>query len=107
MNKRTLFQKVLTVGLASAIGFSTLLASGAEPVQAQSATSTAVSKGSQVVNYGKNFWARHINSVHPFPRPEYSTALRLRNMYSKSTALLCLVRPQRKRKRVMPFQSRI
>ncbi|GJM81761.1 hypothetical protein HMSSN139_42570 [Paenibacillus sp. HMSSN-139] len=55
MKKRTIFQKVLTVGLVSAIGFSTLLASGAEPVQAQSATSTAVSKGTQVVNYGKNF----------------------------------------------------
>lgn len=55
MNMRSIFQKVLTVGIVSTIGFSTLLASGAEPVQAQSATSTAVSKGSQIVNFGKQF----------------------------------------------------
>ncbi|MDU0330126.1 C40 family peptidase [Paenibacillus sp. 3LSP] len=55
MMKRNLFQKVLTVGLVSALGFGTLLAGGAEPVQAQSATSTAVSKGTQVVNYAKKF----------------------------------------------------
>lgn len=55
MNKRSLFQKVLTVGLASVIGFGTLLIDGAGTVQAQSAESTAVSKGTSIVNYGKKF----------------------------------------------------
>ncbi|GGH22672.1 C40 family peptidase [Paenibacillus segetis] len=60
MNYRNIFQKVLTVGIVSTIGFGTLLASGAETVQAASSsstevTATAVSKGSQVVNYGKTF----------------------------------------------------
>lgn len=55
MRKHSMFQKVLTVGLASAIGFGSLLAGGAEPVQAQSATSNAVSVGTQIVEYGKNF----------------------------------------------------
>ncbi|RRJ65914.1 NlpC/P60 family protein [Paenibacillus oralis] len=55
MNMRSIFQKVLTVGIVSTIGFSTLLASGAEPVQAQSATANAVSKGTQIVNFGKQF----------------------------------------------------
>lgn len=56
MNKRSIFQKVLTVGLASAIGFGTLLTSGVETVQAaESAESTAVSTGTSVVNYGKKF----------------------------------------------------
>lgn len=57
MNYRSIFQKVLTVGIVTTIGFSTLLATGAEPVQAQSTevTATAVSKGTQVVNYGKKY----------------------------------------------------
>ncbi|WP_059052991.1 C40 family peptidase [Paenibacillus senegalimassiliensis] len=56
MNKRSIFQKVLTVGLASAIGFGTLLTSGVGTVQAaESAESTAVSTGTSVVNYGKKF----------------------------------------------------
>lgn len=59
MNKQTLFQKVLTIGIASSIGFSTLLASGVEAAPetapVQQAESTAVSKGLQVVNYGKKF----------------------------------------------------
>lgn len=61
MNMRSIFQKVLTVGIVSTIGFSTLLASGAEPVQAQSATSNAVSKGTQIVNFGKQFMGTPYN----------------------------------------------
>ncbi len=53
MNRHTLFQKVLTIGIASTIGFGTLLAGGAEAAPVQQAESTAVSKGTQVVNYGK------------------------------------------------------
>lgn len=55
MKTHKLFQKVLTVGLASAIGFSSLLASGAQAASAQAAESVAVSKGTQIVNYGKTF----------------------------------------------------
>lgn len=55
MKKHRTFQKVLTVAIASTIGFSGLLASGAEAASVQTAQSTAVSKGTQVVNYGKNF----------------------------------------------------
>lgn len=57
MNMRSIFHKVMTVGIVTTIGFSTLLASGADSVQAASleAQSVAVSKGTQVVNYGKRF----------------------------------------------------
>lgn len=55
MNRHTLFQKVLTIGIASTIGFGTLLAGGVEAAPVQQAESTAVSKGTQVVNYGKKF----------------------------------------------------
>ncbi|MFD1175686.1 C40 family peptidase [Paenibacillus puldeungensis] len=55
MKIQNIIQKVLTVGLVSTIGFSSLLAGGAETVQAQSATSVAVSKGSQIVSFGKQF----------------------------------------------------
>ncbi|MEF2967258.1 C40 family peptidase [Paenibacillus sp. M1] len=50
-----LFQKVLTVGIASTIGFSTLLASGVGAAPAQTAESVATSKASQIINYGKTF----------------------------------------------------
>ncbi|MEK4511238.1 C40 family peptidase [Paenibacillus sp. FSL K6-2524] len=57
MKLHTLFQKVLTIGIVSTIGFSTLLASGAGTAQAASVSAevTAVSKGTQVVNYGKKY----------------------------------------------------
>ncbi|WP_019638644.1 C40 family peptidase [Paenibacillus fonticola] len=59
MKFHTLSQKVLTVGIVSAIGFGTLLASGAGTAQAAAATqsveSVAVSKGTQVVNFGKKY----------------------------------------------------
>ncbi|WP_018752828.1 C40 family peptidase [Paenibacillus sanguinis] len=55
MIRRSVFQKVLTVGLASVIGFGSLLTTGVGTVQAESAESTAVSKGTSVVNYGKKF----------------------------------------------------
>ncbi|MBU5672501.1 C40 family peptidase [Paenibacillus brevis] len=55
MNRHTLFQKVLTIGIASTIGFGTLLAGGAEAASVQQAESAAVSRGTQVVNYGKTF----------------------------------------------------
>jgi len=58
MKLHNLFQKVLTVGIVSTIGFSTLLASGAGAAPAQAAESVAVSKGSQIVNYGKTFMGR-------------------------------------------------
>lgn len=55
MKMQNIIQKVLTIGLVSTIGFSSLLAGGAETVQAQSAASVAVSKGSQIVNFGKQY----------------------------------------------------
>ncbi|MDQ0087764.1 cell wall-associated NlpC family hydrolase [Paenibacillus anaericanus] len=60
MKIQKVFQKILTVGIVSTIGFTTLLASGAGTVQAQSivpaAESTASqSVGSQVVKFGKQF----------------------------------------------------
>lgn len=66
MKMHSIFQKVLTVGIVSTIGFSSLLVSGASaaevsPVEANStitADITAVSKGSQIINYGKQFMGR-------------------------------------------------
>lgn len=55
MRMQHLFQKVLTVGLVSTIGFSSLLASGVGAAPAQAAESVATSKGTQVVNYGKKY----------------------------------------------------
>ncbi|MNJ63312.1 Murein DD-endopeptidase MepS/Murein LD-carboxypeptidase precursor [compost metagenome] len=56
MKLHTISQKVLTVGIVSALGFGTLLASGAGTAQAASSVeSVAVSKGTQVVNFGKNY----------------------------------------------------
>jgi cell wall-associated NlpC family hydrolase len=62
MNIQKVFQKILTVGIVSTIGFSTLLATSDNTVQAQSikanagsTISTATTVGSQVVNYGKQF----------------------------------------------------
>lgn len=65
MKMHHIFQKVLTVGIVSTIGFSSLLVSGASASEAPSvgttsitADITAISKGSQVVNYGKKFMGR-------------------------------------------------
>ncbi|WP_055107994.1 C40 family peptidase [Paenibacillus ihumii] len=59
MKMHTISQKVLTVGIVSALGFGTFLAGGAGTAQAaaasQSAESVAVSKGTQVVNFGKKY----------------------------------------------------
>lgn len=55
MNKRKIFQKVLTVGIVASIGFSSVLASGAEAAPAQTAESVAVSKATQIINFGKKY----------------------------------------------------
>lgn len=63
MNIQKVFQKILTVGIVSTIGFSTLLATGTtETVQARSievtsgsTASATINVGSQVVNFGKQF----------------------------------------------------
>lgn len=79
MKKQKIFQKVLTVGIVSTIGFSTLLVNGASAAEVSpiasnintnfatnftedfttdiSATAdiTASSKGSQIISYGKKF----------------------------------------------------
>ncbi|MGG0822396.1 C40 family peptidase [Paenibacillus turicensis] len=73
MKKHNIFQKVLTVGIVSTIGFSTLLATGASAAEVSPTASninanitnditadftadiTAASKGSQIISYGKKF----------------------------------------------------
>ncbi|SDE88812.1 Cell wall-associated hydrolase, NlpC family [Fontibacillus panacisegetis] len=55
MNKQKLFQKVLTVGIISSIGFGSFLASGAEAAPAQTAESVSVSKATQIVNFGEKY----------------------------------------------------
>lgn len=75
MKKHNIFQKVLTVGIVSTIGFSTLLANGASAAEVSQAASnanittditanftsditadiTASSKASQIISYGKKF----------------------------------------------------
>jgi cell wall-associated NlpC family hydrolase len=77
MKKHNIFQKVLTVGIVSTIGFSTLLANGASAAELSptvnnnnpsftsnltedftadiTADITASSKGSQIISYGKKF----------------------------------------------------
>ena len=72
MKKQNIFQKVLTVGIVSTIGFSTLLVNGASAAEVSSTSSnvntsftsnftadiTASSKGSNIVSYGKKFMGR-------------------------------------------------
>jgi cell wall-associated NlpC family hydrolase len=69
MKKHNIFQKVLTVGIVSTIGFSTLLVNGASAAEVSPTASninanittditadiTASSKGSQIISYGKKF----------------------------------------------------
>ncbi|MBP1907010.1 cell wall-associated NlpC family hydrolase [Paenibacillus turicensis] len=69
MKKHNIFQKVLTVGIVSTIGFSTLLATGASAAEVSPTPSninanittditadiTASSKASQIISYGKKF----------------------------------------------------
>lgn len=73
MKKHNIFQKVLTVGIVSTIGFSTLLANGASAAEISPTASninsnittditadftadiTASSKASQIISYGKKF----------------------------------------------------
>lgn len=61
MTFNNISKKVLTVGMVSALSFGTLLAGGigtAEAATTQTAESVAVSKGQQVVNFGKKYMGR-------------------------------------------------
>ncbi len=59
MNQKHLFQKLVAVGLCASIGFTAVMATGAEVTEASSSksvsTASATSKGSAVVSYGKKF----------------------------------------------------
>lgn len=59
MKMNNISKKILAVGLASTIGFGALMVTGVDAASASSSNTTAesvaVSKGTQVVNYGKTF----------------------------------------------------
>ncbi|WP_199909915.1 C40 family peptidase [Paenibacillus sp. CAA11] len=57
--QRRYIQKVMAVGLATTIAFTAFAAVGQQTVHAQTtAQSTSVSKGQQIINYGKKFLGR-------------------------------------------------
>ncbi|MDP4098636.1 C40 family peptidase [Paenibacillus sp. P96] len=53
MKFNSLFKKIISVGIAASIGFGAVAA--IEAPSAQAASATAVSKGQQIVNYGKKY----------------------------------------------------
>lgn len=57
MKMNNISKKILAVGLASTIGFGALMVTGVDAASASSTTaeSVAISRGTQVVNYGKKF----------------------------------------------------
>ncbi|MCJ8012527.1 C40 family peptidase [Paenibacillus sp. KQZ6P-2] len=62
MKQKQLFQKLVTVGLCATIGFTAMMATGADVTEASSSKSNSVSasssqtsKGQAIVNYGKTF----------------------------------------------------